>query len=331
MFSLLACWMLAITTFAGSIQNPIIKLDFPDPMILRGRDGYYYAYSTGSLDREGQRLSVAKSKDFQEWSSPKELMPRKPRWARKSNAFWAPHVVERAGKFYLYFSAIPDDPSMGEFRLGVAIGRSAEGPFTDIGEPLPADGASSNIDAMHFVDPKSGKAFLYWGRDGVIVAQELAEDWVQFAEGSEPIEILPPTNKPYEDVVEGPWVHFADGKYYLFYSGNDCCEDPHYAVMAARADSPLGPFERLSSQKEREDGVILRANEEWLAPGHNAIYVDPEGRAWIVYHAISKGEKSTKSKGPYARWMLLDPIEFRDGWPQVEGESPGMGAKELAK
>jgi arabinan endo-1,5-alpha-L-arabinosidase len=123
--------------------------------------------------------------------------------------------------------------------------------------------------------------------------------------------------KGYEDLVDGAWVSYRKGFYYLFYSGDECCSaEAHYAVSVARSKNPLGPYEKK--------GVILKGNSLWLGTGHNSIITDDQGQDWIVYHAIPGNQKIlhvNEKETEVNRQMLLDKIIYgRDGWPKVQGE-----------
>jgi arabinan endo-1,5-alpha-L-arabinosidase len=106
----------------------------------------------------------------------------------------------------------------------------------------------------------------------------------------------------------------------MFYSGDNCC-GPHaeYGVMVARSKSPMGPFETLEQAKGVPHSLMLFKSERWLAPGHNCIVKDKAGEDWIVYHAIDvKRARQTDQCGINSRRVLLiDRIEWRDGWPHV--------------
>lgn len=287
--------------------------NFPDPMMIKASDGLYYAYATGT---EGKNhLVVSFSADMKTWSPPQEILPEKPVWALKKKKFWAPHVIQRGSLFYLFYSAEPDFSAFENMRIGVAISSSPRGPFRDIGTYLDTGDAEENIDPMVFQDPASKKTFLYWGRNGEIAVQELDPSLLKFKAGTKPASLLRPSREDYQKVVEGPYVIERNGHYYLFYSGDDCCSDPHYAVLSARARSPLGPFQKLSSIKN-SDGVILRGNSRWQNPGHNGIYRDSSGKDWIIYHVIDAHHPRHEDGNIY-RVLKISPLEYRQGWPQA--------------
>lgn len=292
--------------------NPVMDRDFPDPAVLRAPDGWFYAYATQSESNGAMlNIQVARSPDLVRWTLLGDALPRKPRWAAGTQEFWAPHVVRdpRLGRYVMYYSAQPD---AGEGKcLAVATAQEPAGPFLDTGEPLVCGSGMEDIDPMAFDDPRSGKRLLYWGSGGKpIRAQELTPDRLHFLPGSAPVDLVfPDASKPYRSLVEGAWVTLRDGTYYLFYSGDRCCtRAPSYALMVARADSALGPFEEL-------DAPVVEPSATWRAPGHNSIVTDDEGNDWIVYHAIA-------AAGTRARRTLLDRIVYSDGWPRVPGGEP---------
>ena len=314
-----------------NFANPVVDSDFPDPAVLRASDGFFYVYATqGERDGRMNNIQVARSSDLVHWDHIGNALPDKPSWATKTQDFWAPHVAEHDGRFFLYYSAKPDaaltDTSRG-LCLAVATADRPEGPFTDIGKPLQCGEGFVNIDPMAFDDPATGKRLLYWGSGfGPIKVQELAPDRISFAPGTRPIDLVPvdktddPTN--YKRLVEGAWVTMHGGYYYLFFSGDNCCgPNIHYAALVARSRSATGPFEVQPARR----GVILERSERWIGPGHNSVVRDAAGTDWIVYHAVDARRPRTKPTDDInsRRVMLIDRIVWQDGWPRVEGPTQG--------
>ena len=64
-------------------------------------------------------------------------------------------------------------------------------------------------------------------------------------------------------LIEGPFVTRQEGRYWLFYAGNDF-STPSYGIGVAVADHPLGPYAKQSEP-------LLRSTREWLAPGHASV------------------------------------------------------------
>lgn len=267
----------------NSYRNPVIDRDFPDPSIIRALDGYYYSYATQYLCGElTENVPGARSEDLIHWEFLGDTMPTKPSWASSTQDFWAPHVMEDRGIYYLYYSAAQDS---GEgMAIGAATATSPRGPFRDSGHPLVGGAGFEHIDPMAFDDPKTGKRLLYWGSGfQPIKVREMAEDRLHFAPGK----ILHPvSDMPFENLIEGPFVVFRNGYYYLFYSGDNCWKGSAYAIMVARSRSAFGPFEKLAEVTRKADSAILRYSEHWHAPGQNSIITDRAGTDWLIYHAV---------------------------------------------
>jgi arabinan endo-1,5-alpha-L-arabinosidase len=217
----------------------------------------------------------------------------------------------------MYYSAVPDDSTGDENCIGVATAKQPEGPFTDVGKALLC---GYEIDPDVFHDPRSGHWFMYWGSAGDIAVQQMSGDLLHLEGQSQSTALLgwsSPIRRPYEHGIEGPFVIHRSGWYYLFYSGDDCCgSPPHYAVMVARSDHPGGPFERLATAERKPSSVILSNWGRWLGPGHCSVVQDDEGQMWIAYHAIDSRNQTLPS-GDVRRVMLLDRLQFHDGWPVV--------------
>lgn len=313
----------------ATYQNPVLDADFPDPSVLLAPDGYYYAYGT-QTKRAGEVLNfqVARSRNLVEWEYLGEALPTKPTWAATSQRFWAPDVSRHPdGRYLLYYSAQPNDPAAG-LCLGVAVAQHPAGPFVDSGQPLLAGGPGfENIDPMRFVEPSTGRQLLFWGSGfGPLRVRELAADGLGFAPGSTAEVVVTPRlatdATPYGHLIEGSWVHYRAGWYYLFYSGDNCCGPAaRYAVLVARSRQATGPYETLA-QATGTAGTILTENERWLAPGHNCLVTDAAGQDWLLYHAIDRQQPTfdaiNDEQGHSRRVLLLDKVMYdAHGWPYV--------------
>lgn len=302
--------------------NPVIDANFPDPTIVKAHDGYYYVYATNT-EIEGKviNIQVARSKNLLDWEFVGDALPEQPSWADRD--FWAPHVLHdpEDQTYYMYYSGESVESAIGKC-MGVATSKKPEGPFVDKGQPLLCGEGFIEIDPMAFDDPSTGKKFLYWGSGHeAIKVQELGASRTEFKPGSQPIDLIDtiaddhPDN--YQKLVEGAWVVYRNGYYYLFYSGDNCCgENAHYAVMVARAGKATGPFETLAEATGSKNSVILEGHGKWLATGHNSVIMDSSGEDWIAYHAI---DSTDKEKG---RVMLMDKINWTNGWPKLTVGKP---------
>ncbi len=298
-------------------QNTVFDFDFPDPTVIRASDGFFYAYATQTvINGNWLNIQVARSADLENWVRLGDALPVKPAWANQTQNFWAPHVSQIDGTYFMYYSADPN--SRNGLCLAVATATNPAGPFTDKGTALKCGNGFVNIDPMAYDDPATGKRLLYWGSGfEPIKVQELAENRLDFAANSQPINLIFPINSAdpnmYRDLVEGAWVTFRNGYYYMFFSGDDCCTSAHYAIMAARSRSATGPFEVMPEN----NGVIIKKNDKWLGPGHNSVIRDDKSRDWIVYHAYHPNDRNR------GRVMIMDKLIYgADGWVRAAEGAP---------
>jgi len=331
------------TQQADTWSNPVFDTDFPDPTVVRAGDGYFYAYATQAvINGKLHHIQVARSLDLINWERMPDALPAKPTWADKTEPkFWAPHVSFADGKYFMYYSADPN--TQKGLCLAVAVADKPSGPFVDSGKPLKCGSGFINIDPMAFDDPKTGKKLLYWGSGfEPIKVQELAANRMEFATNSVPINLVFPikTEDPnnYQRLIEGAWVTYRKGFYYLFYSGDNCCGDKaHYAVMIARSKSATGKFETLAQATGAGNSVILEKNDEWLAPGHNSVITDDKGDEWIFYHAINTKKRNVETGEAIGgdrdvrRVMLLNRLIYKNGWVRVESGTPVISSKKFPK
>ncbi|HEX7177054.1 MAG TPA: glycoside hydrolase family 43 protein [Pyrinomonadaceae bacterium] len=329
---------------SATYANPVFDEDFPDPTVIRASDGWFYAYATTTnIGGRVYHIQAARSRDLVSWERLPDVLPAKPAWSSQHDLLWAPDVHQRGRTFYLYFSNRLNDDLAARFKrennaesskedvfcLGVATARLPIGPFTDSGRPLKCGLSFVNIDPMAFDDPRTGRKYLFWGSGfQPIRVQELAADRLSFKAGSRPVELVAASKDlPYQTLIEGAWVVYRGGFYYLFYSGENCCHGPlqqiKYAVLVARARQVEGPYQTLAQARGGRSSAILERSDAWIAPGHNSIVEDDAGQSWIVYHAIDVKRPymtaTLKDDRNVRRVMLLDRLAYRGGWPFVEG------------
>jgi len=82
-------------------------------------------------------------------------------------------------------------------------------------------------------------------------------------------------------LIEGPFVTRQEGRYWLFYAGNDF-STPSYGIGVAVADHPLGPY-------TKQGEPLLRSTREWTAPGHPSVAPGLDGKPQLFFHAFHPG------------------------------------------
>ncbi len=105
-------------------------------------------------------------------------------------------------------------------------------------------------------------------------------------------------DQPWEaHLIEGLWVTRHGDRYYACYSGNDF-STADYGVGVAVADSPLGPFRKMSQP-------FVRSSARWTGPGHPCLFAGDEG-ATLFLHAFQGREVGYKA----FRALLALPVGF---------------------
>jgi arabinan endo-1,5-alpha-L-arabinosidase len=79
-------------------------------------------------------------------------------------------------------------------------------------------------------------------------------------------------------LIEGPFLTRQQGRYWLFYAGNDF-STPSYGIGVAVADHPLGPY-------AKQGEPLLRSTSEWTAPGHASVAPGLDGQPQLFFHAF---------------------------------------------
>ncbi|MEO3805118.1 family 43 glycosylhydrolase [Nonomuraea sp. B1E8] len=328
-----------------SYDNPVSRDfadTFADPAVIRGLDGYWYSYGTSDPLREGEgkhhRLPIARSSDLVEWTYVGDAFGEGdlPSYADPSTLLWAPDVRYLDGRYVMYFTVTnsASTPHPWDYSIGVATAPTPTGPWTPAPEPVvpprpSGDAYWNTIDPSQFTDV-DGKKYLYFGGFfGGVWVTELSAD------GLEPVG--EPTQVAVDNKFEGSYVVRRDGYYYLLASSANCCAGPTtgYSVLAGRATSPLGPFTDREGQPllaSRAGGtpVLAQNGNRWIGVGHHAQLTDLAGQDWMLYHAIDRDDPFLDEPyGVNERPMLLDRLDWIDGWPVVRaGAGPSERSSE---
>jgi beta-xylosidase len=247
-------------------------------------------------------------------------------------SYWAPEVAQHNGKFYLYYSA-SHGQSDEHHRLRVAVANHPSGPFVDAGKMIFPDGGFS-IDASPFLDPKTGRWYLYFAVDYLnnephgtgLAVIPLADDLVtplapprMVMRAKCPWQIYE-RDRDYKGrvwkawhCIEGPFVVFHDERYWCLYSGGNW-QNESYGIGFAVASDPMGPWS--DDFAEHGPTVLKGVPGSVIGPGHASVVAGPNDSLLLVYHAWD-AQKS-------ARRMCIDPLHFTPQGPRCDGPSVGL-------
>ena len=175
--------------------NPIVKGWYADPegVVFNGE---YWIYPTYSALYEDQTFMDAfSSKDLINWTKhPRVIDKKNVAWANR--AMWAPAVIEKDGKYYMYFGANDIQNNNETGGIGVAVADNPAGPFKDaLGHPLIGKiiNGAQPIDQFVFRDD-DGSYYMYyggWGHCNVVRMGDDLTSIVPFADGTTYKEVTP--------------------------------------------------------------------------------------------------------------------------------------------
>ena len=289
--------------------NPIFPGWYADPegAVLDGRYWVFPTYSAAYADQTF--FDAFSSKDLVTWTKHEGVLDNRIiQWARQ--AMWAPAVIEKDGKTYLFFSANdvqrpggpmwdPEDTINHVGGIGVAVADFPEGPYRDyLGKPLINDfyNDAQPIDQFVFRDHDGTYYMFYggWRHCNLGRLNDTFTGFIPWEDGTLFKEITP------EGYVEGPVLFSRKGKYYFMWSeggwGNSS-----YRVAYAMADSPQGPFQRI--------GVVLESDPDVATgAGHNSVINKPGSDDWyVVYH-----RRPIPNEGRDHRVSCIDRLYFNE-------------------
>lgn len=296
---------------ADKYSNPVIDYSLPDPSIIKGEDGYFYLYATEDI----RNLPIHRSKDLVNWEFVGTAFTDATRPDfEPEGGIWAPDINKIGDKYVLYYSM---SVWGGEWTCGIgcAVSDRPEGPFKDCSMMFRSNGikVQNSIDPFYIED--NGHKYLFWGSFRGIYAIELSEDGLSLKSGSSPVQIA-------GTAYEGTYIHKRGGYYYMFASIGSCCEGlkSTYTTVVGRSTSLFGPYldKKGQSMMDNHHEILIHKNDSFVGTGHNSeIVSDNAGTDWLFYHAVSVAN-------PDGRVLMLDKIDWIDGWPSVEGNSPSV-------
>jgi beta-xylosidase len=278
-------------------NNPVFEGWYADPeAIIIGNE--YWIFPTYSAKYNEQVFFDAfSSKDLRTWTKHERILDTAAvKWARR--AMWAPAIIEKGGKYYLFFGANDIQSDQEKGGIGVAVSDKPSGPYKDhLGKPLidKFHNGAQPIDQFVFKD-KDGAYYMFyggWRHCNVAKLNDSFTGFVPFEDGSTFKEITP------EGYVEGSFMFMHNNKYYFMWSEGGWT-GPDYSVAYAIADSPFGPFKRIGKILQQDPAVATGA-------GHHSVIHDKKSGQWyIVYHRRPLGETDANHRVTCIDKMYFD-------------------------
>lgn len=231
-------------------------------------------------------------------------------WTGDNNELYAPDVVEKDGKYYLYAYIINS-------RGCVAVSDRPEGPFKLLSKykyTIPDEICCNGwfIDPGVFVDD-DGRTYIYCGFQRSFMAEINSENMYEIIDGSCIRDIIPcePTEKggfTDKDTLffEACSMRKVNGVYYLIYSPQKGSR-----LAYATSDKPTGPFTYR--------GFIVDNGDNYPGGNDHGSIAKMNGQWYIFYHRMTNGTIMSRRE-------CVERIEFlEDGSiPTVEMTSLGF-------
>jgi beta-xylosidase len=280
----------------GTYRNPILYADYSDPDVIRQGDDFYLVASSFN---NTPGLPILHSRDLVNWTilgHALENLPH-PRYveAQPGCGVWAPAIRFQAGKFWIFFPT----PDEGIYFV------TAENPAGPWSAPHLVQAGRGLIDPCPLWDD-DGRAYLvhaYAGsRAGIkhrLRVCPMAPDGSRLL-GEGQIVFHDPEKYP---TLEGPKFLKKDGWYYILAPAGGV--ETGWQV-ALRSKNIFGPY---------EDKIVLAQGGTAINGPHQGALVDTADGQWAFIHF--------QDAGIYGRIIHLQPVVWRDGWPQIGRDNGG--------
>jgi arabinan endo-1,5-alpha-L-arabinosidase len=325
---ILSIIFISLLSSKSSLYAQLSNIRVHDPVLIKEKDTYH-------LFCTGPGISHFISNDMITWHQTDSVFVNKPTWTKKvvadfKNHIWAPDIVYKNGKFYLYYSV------------------------SAFGKNTSAIGVTTNLS----LDPKNPK--YKWYDEGIVIQSHPNRDlwnaidpniafddndnpWLSFGsfwEGLKLVKLnknLTAINEPQEwytiarrhrvdsltdadpgnAAIEAPFIFKKEGYYYLFVSWDYCCQGKNstYKVVVGRAKNIDGPYFDKENKSMFQGGgsLVLKGNERWNGAGHCSVYTI-EGKDFMIFHAYdANDEGKPKLRIETIEWdQNLWPIEIKN-------------------
>lgn len=293
-----------------------------DPLIVR-EDGVYYLFSTG------RGVSVHTSRDMATWHKAAPLLHEAPAWAvgavpGSREHFWAPDVAFFNERWHLYYSVSTFGSNCSA--IGLATGSTLDAESGDYGwrdegiVVASQPGGNWNAIDPHMARDEDGRLWLALGSFWSGLKLLPIDNATGKPRANAPLLAIAarPRTPEIQGSIEGAFIVWRHGFYYLFASFDFCCRKAAstYNIRVGRSEQITGPYVDRQGQPMLEGGgtLVRSGDERWRGPGHNTIYSE-DGVDWLVYHAYDALDEG-KSK------LHIERLGWdEEGWPQVIGEA----------
>ena len=285
----------------GKYKNPIIHVDYSDPDVCAGEDGYYL---TASSSNSSPGLPILHSKDLVNWKligyALQDQVPVEHyRTVRHGDGVWAPSIRYHNGEYFIYWG----DPDFGIYMV------KTKDPAGQWEEPVLVKEAKGIIDTCPFWDA-DGKAYLSYAFAGsranvktVLMLSEMAADGKKII--GNPALVF--DGHDGHTTAEGTKIYKKEGYYWIWSPAGGV--KPGWQ-LAMRSKNIWGPYEAK---------IVLNQGNSAVNGPHQGAYVEtPNGEGWFLHF---------QDRWAYGRIVHMQPVTWKNAWPiiGVDTNNDGIG------
>lgn len=222
----------------------------------------------------------------------------------KNNELYAPDVVEKDGKYYLYAYIMNAKGCVG-------VSDTPEGPFQLLSkyQYIEDQSKSESFNGGWFIDPgvivdDDGRVYVYCGYQNSFMAEINSENMYEIIDGSVIDDIIP---------MEEPFCFFEacsprkiGDVYYLIYSPTN----PGSKLVYATSNSPTGPFQFR--------GTIVNNGQDYPGGNNHGSICKIKDQWYIFYHRMTNGTIMS-------RRACVEKIEIQEDGTIEEVEMTSLG------
>lgn len=284
-------------THQGEYRNPVIFADYSDPDVCRKGNSFYLVSSSFT---QVPGLPILESRDLVNWKIIGHAIPGLIPYehyckVHPGDGVWAPAVRFHDGKFYVYYP----DPDYGIYLVTAVDPR---GPWSQPVLVMPGKGLE---DPCPLWD-SNGKAYLVHafagsraGIKSVLVINRLNRAGTRVLDDG----VIVYDGHGVDPTIEGPKLYKRRGFYYIFAPAGGV-RNGWQVVL--RSKNIYGPYERK---------VVLHQGNTAVNGPHQGAWVETRnGQSWFIHF---------QDRGAYGRVVLLEPMKWVDGWPEIGHLAPG--------
>lgn len=273
----------------GKYKNPILHVDYSDPDVCVGKDGYYM---TASSFNSSPGLPILHSNDLVNWkligyALQNQVPVEHFQTVRHGDGVWAPSIRYHKGEYYIYWG----DPDFGIYMVKT---KDPAGTWED---PVLVKAGKGYIDTCPFWDA-DGKAYLSYAFAGsrasvktVLMLSEMTPDGTKLL--GNPAMVFDGHNG--HTTVEGSKMYKREGYYWIMAPAGGV--KPGWQ-LAMRSKNVWGPY---------ESKIVLHQGDSKMNGPHQGGYVEtPNGDGWFIHF---------QDRWAFGRIVNLQPVTWKDGWP----------------